>query len=59
MDHERLERLSRKIAEEANTCCHQSDGYEEHLQQVIFDLIWDALKEERHHSRMRELLREY
>lgn len=50
MDHERLERLSRKIAEEANTCCHRSDGFEEHLQQVIFDLIWDALQEEKEAS---------
>ena len=50
MDHERLERLSRKIAEEANTCCFRSDGWEEHLQQVIFDLIWDALQEEREAS---------
>ena len=46
MDHERLERLSRKIAEAANTCCHRSDGFEEHLQQVIFDLIFEALEEE-------------
>lgn len=47
MDHERLERLSRKIAEEANTCCSRSDGWEEHLQQVIFDLIWSAWQEDK------------
>ena len=49
------EEICKKIAQQANTCCYRSDGYEEDLEKFAYELIEDVVRKHMMEARAQAL----